>query len=407
MYSYTPRKTFMQTIYEINDNVVYVKGMARGAIYNFSTGKVFSINSDACAIIEEYIHSQNLVPFLEVLEKNGLIGKHFEPREYAFPEIKKELQFVWLELTETCNLRCIHCYEGDKHHDNPKEQLSFEQWLKILDQLKKLNCKKIEFIGGEPTVYPHFFDLLRYACLIGHKVDIYSNLQNFSDELVDFIKQNKITVHFSIYGSNSPIHDSVTGRAGSFEKTLYWARKLAKADITTIPAITILRANQDDYENTINLLKENGLSLDTLSVDIVRSTTKRNCKDLFPSSQATRLAYKTRPNFFASKSMFDKAKKTNTCLFGKFCIQPNGDVSPCEFCRDIVCGNTKKQSIEEILQSEQLNKLWFWDYSKIEKCNCCEYRFACKDCRMTSSYENLHKKSTRCLYNPESGEWGE
>jgi radical SAM protein with 4Fe4S-binding SPASM domain len=395
----------MQTVYEINDNVVYVKGMARGAIYNFSTGKVFSINSDACTIIEEYISTQNRVPFLDDLEKNGLIGKHFKPREYSFPEIKKELQFIWLELTEACNLRCIHCYEGDEHKDVPKKRLSFEQWLNVLDQLKKLNCKNIEFIGGEPTIHPHFFDLLRYACSIGHKVDIYSNLQHFSDELVDFIKQNKITVHFSIYGSNSQIHDSVTGKTGSFKKTLYWVKKLVANGIAIVPAISILRLNQDDYQNTINLLKSIGLSLDVLSVDIVRSTTKRSCKDLSPSPQAARLAYKTKPNFFASKKMFDKAKMTNTCLFGKFCIQPNGDVSPCEFSRDIVCGNTKNQSIEEILQSEQLNKLWFLDYSKIEKCNYCEYRFACKDCRMTSSYEDIYKKSIRCLYNPELGEW--
>jgi radical SAM protein with 4Fe4S-binding SPASM domain len=396
----------MQVVYEINDNVVYVKGVARGAIYNFSTGKVFSINSEACKIIEEYIRTQNRVPFLDDLEKNGLIGNDFTPREYSFPEIKKELQFIWLELTEACNLRCIHCYEGDEHKDVAQERLSFEQWLSILDQLKQLKCKNIEFIGGEPTVYPHFFDLLRYACSIGHKVDIYSNLQHFSDELVDFIKQNKITVHFSIYGSNSQVHDTITGRQGSFEKTLYWAKKLVAAGIRIVPAITIMRQNQDDYDNTVHLLESIGMSLDTLSIDIPRSTTKRSCGYLAPSPQAARLAYKTRPNFFASKRMFDMAQMVNTCLFGKFCIQPNGNVSPCEFCRDIICGNTKNQSIEEILQSEQLNELWFLDYSKIEKCHSCEYRFACKDCRMTSSYKDIYKKSIRCFYDPELGEWG-
>ena len=95
------------------------------------------------------------------LEKLQLIGSDFLPKEYEFPKIEKELNFVWLELTEACNLRCVHCYDGDEHMDNSSEKLTFEQWKDILSQLKKLDCKKVEFIGGEPPVYPHFFDLLK------------------------------------------------------------------------------------------------------------------------------------------------------------------------------------------------------------------------------------------------------
>ena len=40
---------------EINDKVVYVRGFSRGAIYNLNDGNVYSINAEACKILEQFI----------------------------------------------------------------------------------------------------------------------------------------------------------------------------------------------------------------------------------------------------------------------------------------------------------------------------------------------------------------
>ena len=397
----------VKSIYEINKNIAYVKGAARGAIYNFDDGKVYSINEDGCKIIEQYIFNQKVKnPYLEDLEKLLLISNDFLPKEYEFQKVEKELNFVWLELTEACNLRCIHCYDGDEHMAHSSEQMSFEQWKTILNQLKNLDCKKIEFIGGEPTVYPRFFDLLKYAVSIDLKAEIYSNLLLFTKDLVNYIKAHNITVHFSIYGSKAKIHDPITGKAGSFKKTIYWAKELIKNGVKVIPAITIMRKNQDDYENIMNLLKSLHIDLRLIAVDTPRATDKRTVENIIPNSNAKYISFRAGPNFSITKSYFDRANYTNTCLFGKFSIQPNGNVSPCEFARNIVYGNLKSESVKEILQSEVLNRFWFLDFSKIEKCSCCEYRFACKDCRMITINEDLYAKNIRCLYNPETGTWG-
>ena len=394
-------------IYEINKNIVYVNGKTRGAIYNLDVGNVYSINKDGCKIIEEYILNphKNDCEYLSELKNKELISDTFIPRKYDFPKIEKRLNFVWLELTEACNLRCIHCYDGDEHKDDVVKRLSFEEWKNILMQLKELNCKKIQFIGGEPTVYPHFFDLLKYAVSIGHKVEIYSNLLLFTEDLVTFIKNNNITVHFSIYGSNPSIHDSITNIPGSFDKTIYWVKRLRQNNITIIPAITVMKKNQDDYENIISLLKSLNISMRLIAVDTPRTTDKRDVRELMPSSALKYISLRTKPNFYTTKKNFNRAYLVNTCLFGKFSVQPNGDVSPCEFSRDILYGNLKKASLKDILNSENLNKFWFLDFSKIEDCNCCEYRFACKDCRMIRIKENLYAKNSRCMYDPKSGNW--
>lgn len=122
----------MKTVYEINKSIVYVKGALRGAIYNFNDGKVYSINEDGCTIIENYIANNELnASYLIELKKLSLIDESFKPTEYIFPKLRQELNFVWLELTEACNLKCIHCYDGDEHKINNTDNLSFEQWKDI------------------------------------------------------------------------------------------------------------------------------------------------------------------------------------------------------------------------------------------------------------------------------------
>lgn len=396
----------MNDVMEINSNVVYVRGATRGALYNFNDGKIYSIDSDACKLIEAYLAGElQKDSFIEHLKEMSLIGDNYTPKKYAFPKPPSELNFVWLELTENCNLRCTHCYVGDMHYDNPNEILSLDQWEDVIRQLKDVKCKRIEFIGGEPTVYPYFEELLEFAVSIGHSVDIYSNLQTFNDKLIDYVKAHDIVVHFSIYGSSSITHDSVTRKNGSFKTLVYWLEKLVKNQVKVIPSVTIMRQNQDDISNIISLLQTMGIPVERMSIDVVRATTRRDIQGLAPETSEKNLALRRKPSFSTTKSSFHRAYYANTCLFGKFSIQPNGVVSPCEFSRDITYGNVKSESIAQILQSDTLKRLWFLDFSKIEQCKECEYRFACQDCRMVNGVDKLYKKNPRCLYNPLLGIW--
>lgn len=391
---------------EINDKVVYVRGFSRGAIYNLNDGNVYSINAEACKILEQFIIDRQLrCKFLDDLSEKSLIRNDFHPRNFSYPVLAKTLDFVWIELTETCNLRCIHCYEGDMHKDDPKAKLSFTQWKDVLRQLKDVGCRKLEFIGGEPTMHSHFEELLKFAVSLGHNVEIFTNLQAFNERIVHFIKKNNITVHFSIYGSSAATHDLITNKSGSFKILMYWVKRLVESNIRVKPAITIMRPNQNDIDNIFALIKNIGIPTKQISIDAVRATAKRSTAGLEPIDPMNNLALRRKPNFHASQSLFHKAKQANTCLFGKFTIQSDGIVSPCEFSRNIIYGNIKRQTIAEILDSETLMKYWYFDFSKIEQCKECEYRFACIDCRMHYCENGFNNKNPRCLYNPMKGKW--
>ena len=64
------------SIYQINENVVYVQGAMNGAIYDFNDRKVYSINNVGCEIINR-LYLQNQLEadrnFLDQLKSMGLI----------------------------------------------------------------------------------------------------------------------------------------------------------------------------------------------------------------------------------------------------------------------------------------------------------------------------------------------
>lgn len=113
---------------------------------------------------------------------------------------------ITLFLTEKCNLKCIYCYEGIEE----KQDLSFETAKKAIDTLiTNTQSKKISitFFGGEPLLK---FDLLKkiteYAkqqCEQADKKVHFSMTTNatiLSPEIMDFLKEHKITGLLSIDG---------------------------------------------------------------------------------------------------------------------------------------------------------------------------------------------------------------
>ena len=85
----------------------------------------------------------------------------------------------------------------------------------------------------------------------------------------------------------------------------------------------------------------------------------------------------------------------------------NGDVIPCEFERNYRYGNILQDSLEEIIHNEKTMSKWFFDFSTIEGCKDCEFRFACHDCRPLglSVCGSMNTKNPRCCYDVYRGVW--
>ena len=61
-----------------------------------------------------------------------------------------------------CNQKCIHCYAAGQKLSE-KEELSTEEWKKVIDICQKECIPQLTFTGGEPTMRKDLVELIEYS----------------------------------------------------------------------------------------------------------------------------------------------------------------------------------------------------------------------------------------------------
>jgi radical SAM protein with 4Fe4S-binding SPASM domain len=163
---------------------------------------------------------------------------------------------VW-ELTLACQLRCKHCgsYAGPRRED----ELSFEEALKVADQLAAMRCEKLTLGGGEPTLHPQWHELGKRLTSQGVLVNIISNGWQWSIEQVQKAKDAGLAnVAFSLDGFEKE-HDAVR-RPESFQRVVSAIEVSVGAGM---PTTIVTHVNQFNFRRLHELrqfLGERGVS---------------------------------------------------------------------------------------------------------------------------------------------------
>lgn len=397
-------------IAEINKDVVYVKGAKNGAIYDLNTGIVYSINSASCSVIDKQLcHTKLSIQeqkYIDMLIANHLIDTSFDFQVYK-PEITNDsLEMCWLEITQLCNCKCLHCYEGENHVKSDKS-LSLEDWFRVIDQIKSNGVQRVVVIGGEPCLHKKIIDIVSYLASKKIDVTIFSNGTCLSNELMEVISKNKIRFKCSLYGHTAEVHDTITQRPGSFQQLMRSIKYFKEHGVDVSIAVVLMKENEKYFDDILSFTKSLELKC---KYDVIRQVFGGKQSIHKPENTTIiRSVMRTSPNFKrVDKKKFDFAMQRNTCWNGKFAVCEDGNVIPCVFERNISYGNVKENSIDEILSSDNLQKCWRCTMEQINYCKDCEFRFACKDCRpLAASCGNYMEKNPRCTYDVYNGEWNE
>jgi len=105
-----------------------------------------------------------------------------------------------------------------------------------------------------------------------------------------------------------------------------------------------------------------------------------------------------------SENFYRSSKVYNNCWGWKLAITNDLKVRPCIH-SEIVIGIIYRDNIDDLI--EKAKKYWTITKDKVEKCNKCELRYSCFDCR-EAAYRvtgNLFASNPNCRYNPCSGNW--
>lgn len=409
--------------YRLHHECRLVNGASRGAIYDFKTGKVYSINRGG----RDILSACQKQPFADVLNSNDpnneaclkfldcltekCLGSFYtyEPAKIVetSPNETATLEFLWLELTASCNNRCLHCYATSGPCRQSGSPVCHERWLKLITEARQAGATAIQLIGGEPLLYPKWQELVLQAEREGFNfIEIFTNATLADDACVAFLKQHHVNVATTIYADNAAVHDQVTLHPGSFDKTMAAIRKILAAGIPLRIASIIMKTNEQQVEPIMKLCEK--LGVEVTPPDVVRPTGRGDDQSLLPDHY-TKPPIK--PPFHTDADTFAKAHRHHSCLAGKIAVTADGEVIPCIFARNRVCGNILSSSLAEILKGESLLQCWCTTKDQVDKCKDCEYRYACTDCRPLAQGSDPQKNwlacSCGCNYNPYTGTWEE
>jgi len=161
---------------------------------------------------------------------------------------------VW-NMTQRCNLRCVHCYAHATEH-TAADELTTEEGKALIDDLAAFGSPVILFSGGEPLIRPDLPELAAYAVEKGMRAVISTNGTLITAQTARTLKAIGLSyVGISLDGME-PVHDRFRGVPGAYRKALEGIRNCRQAGIKVGLRFTINRHNAAEIPAVFDLLEE-------------------------------------------------------------------------------------------------------------------------------------------------------
>lgn len=234
--------------------------------------------------------------------------------------------FLELEITSRCQLTCSsHCY-AEAGPAKGHGTLTADDWKKVIDEAARIGVRKIQFIGGEPTLHPDFTELVEHALARGVGVQVYSNLYRVRLEHWKLFERPGVSLATSYYADTDDGHDAVTGRKGSHAATRANIIEALRRGIHVQVGIVDVLEGQRVDEARAEL---EALGVTDINMDRVRGV--GNAAKLLPST----------------------SELCGNCANGRAAIMPDGTVTPCLLGRFLPTGSVKGGSLKAVFESDR------------------------------------------------------
>ncbi|MBU0456348.1 MAG: radical SAM protein [Gammaproteobacteria bacterium] len=401
----------LQTPFSSHDRFQIVFGARCSLIYDLKLGKAYHVNGAATQILKKIIKkpAKNLKEVLPHNLFHELIKYQFLGDDGSLnnetisigPLPEKPFKKIWVELTNRCNQKCVHCYATA----SPKasEGLKTEIIQTFLKNVFTLGCEALQFTGGEPFLredLPLLIDFSKRNNV--REIELFSNLSTNNRSSLEKIAKYEIIISTTILAADAITHDRLTNLPGSFNRMISNIKFLQDSGISVNASIILMSETENQYEDIMKFCKD--MKLHFGEPDSVRPFGRgRNknikCKKIHNVRDA--------PFFESTPRSFLYSKHYNSCWGNMLFLRFDGKVVPCPHARDLILGDIITDNFEDILDGA-ISQAWTLTLDDVETCKECEFKYICTDCRPLAFEENINnilQKNSRCLYDPFSGQW--
>lgn len=310
---------------------------------------------------------------------------------------------IYILLTENCNLNCSMCVRGKQKGIN----LDFDQLQKIVNE-NDFTGHDIVITGGEPFLHGEFVRIVKLMCGEAKTVTVTTN-GTFGEHLEELVPYDNLLFQVSLDG-NREKHDQIRGEK-AFERTWRTLLRLERLALKYAVASVVSHKNRDEIFALIpELEKLSGMKYWRVSYEMpfgsagFASMMSADEWNEFVDELLKRVAFKLQIRKIFPFDLYEKRKaelervsadriRTLNCSSGrnKIYVYPDFRVYPCTCLTDFCIGDLRRQSLAEILDSEQ-NKI-FAEYKPADDTECrnCEYQKFCNGGCIGMSYHYFGK----------------
>lgn len=251
-----------------------------------------------------------------------------------------------LALTYACNNACPHCYnEPDR---SAIETMSTDEWKSTVDRLADIGVPHLIFTGGEPTLHNGLTEIISHAHSRGLICGINTNARRLSNPafLRELVESGLDHVQVTLHSYNATVHDKMAGTP-AFHETVAGLKAALECrhSLHVITNTTLTRTNAMEAEKTVRFLHSLGLRTFAMNA-LIHAGGGKESSDVLPNDFLAALLVQIREvaaelsmrflwytvSRYCELSPMELdigAKRCNAAEYS-ICIEPNGDVLPCQ-----------------------------------------------------------------------------
>lgn len=340
---------------------------------------------------------------------------------------------IW-ELTQACDLACVHCRACAIADRNPFE-LSTEEGYRLLESVRSFGDPLMVFTGGDPLKRPDIFQLLEKSVQLGLRTTITPSATPLLTEAAidEFARCGVSRMAVSLDGPDAASHDGFRRVEGSFARTVLALDYARQIGLPTQINTTVTRHNVGRLKEIAKLVRQSGARLWSVfflvatgrasaSQDLSAEEYEEVFRFLYELSKTAPFDIKTTEAQHYRRYVAQRRKAEGAS--GQFSqaapeviqrqagindgkgfvfVSHTGEIFPSGFL-PVSAGNVRRDSLADVYRNSPLFRALRNADNLTGKCGDCEFRNLCGGSR-SRSYAltgDFLGSDPRCVYQPKA-----
>lgn len=176
--------------------------------------------------------------------------------------LKGPMLMAW-DITNRCNMNCKHCLnrsnDSDIHSYN--DELTEQEIEDVIEQIIEIKPFAICICGGEPTLSPNLFKIIRSISSAGIDVNMVSNGYVINKEFARNLKEAGLKfIQISLDGINAETHDSFRKTPQAFDRAINAIKNLIDSGLSVATSFCPNKSNINQFDKYVDFIAGLGCS---------------------------------------------------------------------------------------------------------------------------------------------------